>query len=63
LITVFRRVGDSWRRSDEYHRNLTFHVDDALKVLRDNGIDAHCRAAFSDEKLPEGLVVLTGVRR
>ena len=55
-------MGDGWRRSDEYHRNLTFDVDDALKVLRDNGIDAHYRAAFGDEKLPEGLVVLTGRR-
>ena len=63
MITVFRRVGDSWQRSDEHHRNLTFGVDDALRVLRDNGIDAHCRAAFGDESLPEGLVVLTGVRR
>ena len=44
-ITVFRRVGDNWRRSDEYHRNLTFDVDEALNVLRDNGIDARvpCR--------------------
>jgi SAM-dependent methyltransferase len=63
MITVFRRVGDSWRRSDEHHRNLAFDVDDALNVLRDNGIDAHCRAAFGDEKLPKGLVVLTGIRR
>jgi SAM-dependent methyltransferase len=62
MITVFRRVGDSWRRSDEHHRNLTFDVDDAMDVLRDNGIDAHCRGAFGDEKLPEGLVVLTGRR-
>jgi SAM-dependent methyltransferase len=63
MITVFRRVGDSWRRSDEYHRNLTFAVDEALNVLRDHGIDAQCRASFGDEKLPEGLVVLTGIRR
>lgn len=62
-ITVFRREGDSWRRSDEYHRNLTFDVDDALNVLRDDGIDAQCRSAFGDEKLPKGLVVLTGIRR
>jgi SAM-dependent methyltransferase len=62
MITVFRRVGDSWRRSDEHHRNLIFDVDDALTVLRDNGIDAHYRAAFGEEKLPEGLVVLTGRR-
>ena len=62
-ITVFRRSGDGWRRSDEHHRNVTFEVDDALRVLRDNGIDAHPRAAFGDEKLPEGLIVLTGVRK
>ena len=42
---------------------MTFDVDEALRVLRDNGIDAHPRAAFGDEKLPEGLVVLIGVRR
>ena len=63
MITVFRREGDSWRRSDEYHRNLTFDVDDALSVLRDNGIDAQCRTAFGDEKLPKGLIVLAGIRR
>jgi len=62
MITVFRRVGDGWRRSDEHHRNLTFDAEDALNVLRDNGIDAHCRAAFGNEELPEGLVVLTGRR-
>src|SRR5437870_2256750 len=62
-ITVFRRSGDGWRRSDEHHRNVTFEVDDAQRVLRDNGIDAHPRAAFGDEKLPEGLIVLTGVRK
>ncbi len=62
MITVFRRLGDGWRRTDEHHRNLTFDAEDALKVWRDNGIDAHCRAAFGDEKLPEGLVVLTGRR-
>lgn len=62
-ITVFRRVGSDWRRSDEFHRNVTFDADDALHVLRDNGIDAHCRASFGDERLPDGLVVLVGIRR
>ena len=62
MITVFRRVGDCWRRSDEYHRNVSFDVEDALRILRANGIDGHARAAFGAEKLPEGLVVLTGVR-
>jgi len=62
-ITVFRRVGDLWRRSDEHHRNVTFEADAALRILRDRGIDAELRAAFGAEALPEGLVVLAGVRR
>ena len=61
-ITVFRREGDGWRRSDEYHRNVTFDVDEALRVLRDNGMNAHFRLSFGHEALPDGLVVLLGVR-
>jgi SAM-dependent methyltransferase len=63
MITVFRLDGDHWCRSDEHHRNVTFEVDEALRVLRDSGIDAHPRAAFGVETLPEGLVVLAGIRR
>ncbi|MGH8713794.1 MAG: class I SAM-dependent methyltransferase [Casimicrobiaceae bacterium] len=62
-ITVFRRVGDVWRRSDETHRNLSFDAEVALRLLRANGIDAISRPAFGDEKLPQDLIVLTGVRR
>lgn len=62
-ITGFRRVGETWRRSDEHHRNVIFDSEDALRVLREQGIDAQLREAFGDEQLPEGLVVLNGVRR
>jgi len=62
-ITVFRRIGDAWRRSDEHHGNVTFDADEALEVLRKNGVDARCEPAFGDETLPEGLVVLAGVKR
>lgn len=62
-ITVFRRVGDGWRRSDEHHRNVTFDVQEALRVLSKNGVDAKQRPAFGDERLPQGLVVVTGTRR
>jgi SAM-dependent methyltransferase len=62
-ITVFRRSGEVWRRSDEQHRNVIFDAQEALRILRDNGIDAQQRPAFGEETLPEGLVVLTGVRR
>ncbi len=62
-ITVFRRDDHAWRRSDEHHRNVTFEAEDALRILRDHGIDAHAGLAFGAETLPEGLVVLAGVRR
>lgn len=62
-ITVFRRIDDRWRRSDEHHRNVTFEVDAALELLRGHGVDARCDAAFGSEVLPEGLVVLAGVKR
>jgi len=62
-ITVFRRVDDAWRRTDEHHRNVLFEADRAIAILRDEGVDASVRPAFGEETLPEGLVVLAGVRR
>lgn len=62
-ITVFRQVDGAWRRSDEHHRNVTFEVDSALQILRAQGIAARCQAAFGDEALPEGLIVLVGTKR
>lgn len=61
-ITVFRRAGDHWRRSDEHHRNLTFDAHEALRILRANGVAAQAHAAFGTEALPAGLIVLAGVR-
>jgi SAM-dependent methyltransferase len=61
-ITVFRHVGDGWRRSDEHHRNVTFEAAVALRVLRAHGVAAQAHAAFGTETLPEGLIVLAGVR-
>ncbi len=62
-ITVFRRHGRQWRRSDEHHRNVIYDADDALRILREAGVDASVDAAFGGEVLPEGLVVLAGVRK
>jgi SAM-dependent methyltransferase len=60
-IAVFRREGTGlWRRSDEHHRNITFEPDEALRILRDNGINACLRGSFADESLPDGLAVLSG---
>ena len=60
---MFRRVDGVWRRSDEHHGNVTFEADQALEVLRMSGVDARCEPAFGDETLPEGLVVIAGVKQ
>jgi len=62
-ITVFRRVGDAWRRHDEEHENLTFEVAEALSILEASGISAEERASFGDAPGLDGLAVIAGVRR
>ena len=62
-ITVFRRIDNQWRRSDEHHRNVTFDADEAVRILRENGVEVEVRASFGSESLPAGLVVVTGTRR
>lgn len=62
-ITVFRRQGETWRRSDEHHRNVTFEAEAALRVLADQGLEARLQDGFGDESLPEGLIVVVGLRR
>lgn len=63
MITVFRRLDDGlWRRSDEHHRNLAFDADEALRVLRKNGVAANLRRSFGSETLPDGIVVLSGMK-
>ena len=61
-ITVFRRVGGAWRRSDEHHRNVTFDADDAVRILRECGLEAETRSGFGSERLPDGLAVVGGRR-
>lgn len=61
-ITVFRRVESAWRRSDEHHRNVSFDADAAVAVLAAHRIGATVHAAFGAEQLPEGLIVLRGVK-
>ena len=61
-ITVFRRAGDCWHRTDEQHRNVTFEAERARDVLRAHGVEAEERASFGEERPLDGLVVLVGRR-
>lgn len=47
----------SGRCSDEHHRNVTFEADEAVRILRQNGVEAEVRASFGGESLPASLVV------
>ena len=51
-ITVFPRVDGCWRRSGEYHRNITFEADEALEILRQNGIAASCELYLGTRVFP-----------
>src|SRR5262245_5621170 len=61
-ITVFRRDGNHWRRSDEQHRNLTFESERARDILHAHGVEAEERESFGGERPLEGLVMLVGRR-
>ena len=61
-ITVFRRVGDGWQRTDEQQRNVTFEAASALGALRARGVDARERESFGQERPLDGLAVLVGRR-
>ena len=61
-ITVFRRDGNAWRRTDEHHRNTTLEADSARSILRAHGVEAEERASFGEERPLEGLAVLVGRR-
>jgi len=62
-ITLFRREGDRWRRTDELHRHLTCEASEAITLLRAQGIEAEERASFGDEPTLEGVTVVVGRRR
>ena len=61
-ITVFRRAGDGWQRTDEQHRNVTVEPECALEVLRAHGVVVQERESFGEERPLDGLVILVGRR-
>lgn len=62
-ITTFMPNGDgSWRRESEHHENTLIDTSRLPKKLAALGITAEIRYAFGEEKLPDGLHVVTGTR-
>jgi SAM-dependent methyltransferase len=62
-ITTFVAAGDgTWRRDDERHENVLIDTERVPALLARHGVRATVRAAFGDERLPDGLVAIVGLR-
>jgi SAM-dependent methyltransferase len=63
-ITTFVAAGDgSWRRDDERHENVLVDTAGVPALLAAHGVEATLSAGFGDQRLPEGMVAVTGRRR
>ena len=63
ITTFVRTGGDSWRRSDERHRNVLVDVRSVAARLGELGVDVEVGTSFGNEELPDGLLTLVGRAR
>ena len=62
-ITTFTAAGDgSWRRDDERHENVLVDTAGVPALLAAHGVAAQVAGSFGDERLPDGMVAVTGRR-
>jgi SAM-dependent methyltransferase len=62
-ITTFIAGDDgSWRRDDERHENVLVDTAGIPAVLRAHGVEAEVSPSFGHERLPDGMVAITGRR-
>jgi hypothetical protein len=62
-ITTFMAAGDgSWRRDDERHENVLVDTAGVPAALALHGVHARVAPSFGHERLPDGMVVITGRR-
>ena len=62
-ITTFVAAGDgSWRRDDERHENVLVETTAVPAVLAAHGVEARLSPSFGDERLPDGMVAISGRR-
>ena len=62
-ITTFVATGDgSWRRDDERHDNVLVDTTAVPAALAIHGVEARVLPSLGDERLPDGMVVITGRR-
>jgi hypothetical protein len=62
-IVSFRRVGSTYRRSDETHRLTLLSAHDLSRRLRAAGFTVRSAAGYGAFVLPPGHVLMEGRRR
>jgi len=62
-ITTFRRIGRTWRRSDESHRLRLYRPADVLRALSGAGFGARRVGGYGKLRLPRGWVGFVAQRR
>jgi SAM-dependent methyltransferase len=63
MTTFVRNADGSYTRGAEHHENVMVDIARVPALLAEHGVDAEVRTAFGDERLPEGLRAIVGVRR
>jgi SAM-dependent methyltransferase len=65
LTTFVRQPDGSYRRDDEFHRNVLFDVSSVPAILHEHGVTATVGRSFDDHDhpLPVGLMSVIGRRR
>jgi SAM-dependent methyltransferase len=62
ITTFLANVDGTWRRDDEFHRNILVDTAQVPPLLAQHGVDAEMRDAFADEQLPQGLRAIVGTK-
>lgn len=62
-MSIFtKNVDGSWRRDDERHHNTLIDIDRVPAILAEVGVVASISTACGATILPEGMVLITGVK-
>ena len=62
ITTVVVAADGSWRRDDERHDNVLVEATGVPVALAVHGVEARVSSSFGDERLPDGMVAVTGRR-
>jgi SAM-dependent methyltransferase len=62
-MTIFRQIGQCYRRSEEVHRLRLYAPQDIMRDLRDAGFTARNIKGYGDEKFIRGLAGFVARRR